>query len=88
MIYLDFPPCLIHKLFARVRFSGCKVEPLWVVEDGTDSVVEILEVLLDVGQDLDQLLFGLDELLVLGRGDRLQDAFVGLVERRCVAEGC
>lgn len=86
--YLNFPPCLVNKLFARVRFPSSQVEPLWVFQDRTYSVIQILEVLLNIGQDLEQLLFGLDKLLVLGRGDSLQDAFVGLVERRGVAERC
>lgn len=86
--YLNFPPCLVNKLFARVRFPSSQVEPLWVFQDRTYSVIQILEVLLNIGQDLEQLLFGLDKLLVLGRGDSLQDAFVGLIERRGVAERC
>ena len=86
--YLNFPPCLVHKLFARVRFPSSQVEPLWVFQDRTYSVIQILEVLLDIGQDLEQLFFGLHKLFVLGRGDSLQDAFVGLVKGRSVAERC
>lgn len=84
--YLDFTPSLVDKLFPGIRFPCCKIEPRRVINNRPDSIVQVLKVLFDVGEDLEEFFLCLEELFVLGGGDCLQDAFPGLEECCCVTE--
>lgn len=85
--YLDFPPCLIHKLFPSIRLSGGEVELLWVLNNRFDGIVQIFQVLLNVTQNLQEFFLGLDKFFIFGRGDCLQNPSPALIECRCVAKG-
>jgi hypothetical protein len=47
-------------LFPGVRLPCRKIEPRRVFDNGTDSIIEILEVLFDVGEDLEEFFLGLE----------------------------